>query len=101
MIHPYKYRSPNESKTHFSQHYIAEESFEYTIRKKKMKGVYLLVAVLALTSSLVSAYDPSPLQDFCVALKEPDGGTKKSLFYLHELYFFLEKLFVDNIFLQT
>ncbi|QCE03292.1 germin-like protein subfamily 1 member 20 [Vigna unguiculata] len=38
-----------------------------------MKGVYLLVAVLALTSSFVSAYDPSPLQDFCVALKEPDG----------------------------
>jgi len=40
-----------------------------------MKGVYLLVAVLALTSSLVSSYDPSPLQDFCVAIKESDGGT--------------------------
>jgi len=39
-----------------------------------MKGVCLVVAVLALTSSLVSAYDPSPLQDFCVAAKESDGG---------------------------
>ncbi|QCE03278.1 cold-inducible RNA-binding protein [Vigna unguiculata] len=38
-----------------------------------MKGVYLLVAVLALTSSVVSSYDPSPLQDFCVAIKESDG----------------------------
>jgi len=39
-----------------------------------MKGVCLVVAILALTSSLVSAYDPSPLQDFCVAAKESDGG---------------------------
>ncbi|KAL2951474.1 hypothetical protein AAZX31_19G052200 [Glycine max] len=38
-----------------------------------MKVVYFLVAILALTSSLVSAYDPSPLQDFCVAAKEKDG----------------------------
>lgn len=34
----------------------------------------VIVAILALTSSLVSAYDPSPLQDFCVAAKEKDGG---------------------------
>ncbi|RZB46636.1 Germin-like protein 12-1 [Glycine soja] len=39
-----------------------------------MKVVYFLVAILALTSSLVSAYDPSPLQDFCVAAKEKDGA---------------------------
>ncbi|KHN28992.1 Germin-like protein 12-1 [Glycine soja] len=38
-----------------------------------MKVVYFLVAILALTSSVVSAYDPSPLQDFCVAAKEKDG----------------------------
>ncbi|CAJ1791381.1 unnamed protein product [Sphenostylis stenocarpa] len=38
-----------------------------------MKVVCMLVAILAFTSSLVSAYDPSPLQDFCVAVKEPDG----------------------------
>ncbi|KAH1205068.1 Germin-like protein subfamily 1 member 7 [Glycine max] len=45
-----------------------------TIRgEKKMKVVYFLVAILALASSLVSAHDPSPLQDFCVATKERDG----------------------------
>ena len=38
-----------------------------------MKVEYFLVAILALTSSLVSASDPSPLQDFCVAAKEKDG----------------------------
>ncbi|KAL2320259.1 hypothetical protein Fmac_029228 [Flemingia macrophylla] len=38
-----------------------------------MKLVYFLAAILALTSSVVSAYDPSPLQDFCVAVKENDG----------------------------
>ncbi|XP_027349119.1 germin-like protein subfamily 1 member 7 isoform X4 [Abrus precatorius] len=38
-----------------------------------MKQVYFLVAVLALASSLASAYDPSPLQDFCVAINETDG----------------------------
>ncbi|KAL2576082.1 hypothetical protein AAZV13_16G055300 [Glycine max] len=37
-----------------------------------MKVVYFLVAILALASSLVSAHDPSPLQDFCVATKERD-----------------------------
>ncbi|RZB47031.1 Germin-like protein subfamily 1 member 7, partial [Glycine soja] len=41
--------------------------------RRKMKVVYFLVAILALTSSVVSAYDPSPLQDFCVAAKEKDG----------------------------
>ncbi|XP_027349127.1 germin-like protein subfamily 1 member 7 isoform X2 [Abrus precatorius] len=39
-----------------------------------MQGVlYFLVATLALASSLVFAYDPSPLQDFCVAINETDG----------------------------
>ncbi|KAL2320199.1 hypothetical protein Fmac_029168 [Flemingia macrophylla] len=38
-----------------------------------MKAVYFLVAILAMTCSLVSAYDPSPLQDFCVAINETDG----------------------------
>lgn len=42
-----------------------------------MKVVYFLVVILALTSSVVSAYDPSPLQDFCVAAKEKDGGMYK------------------------
>ncbi|KAG6651836.1 germin-like protein subfamily 1 member 13 [Carya illinoinensis] len=37
-----------------------------------MKANYLVaaVALLALACSLASAYDPSPLQDFCVAVKD-------------------------------
>jgi len=43
-----------------------------------MKGVYFLVAILALTSSIASGYDPSPLQDFCVALNDTkNAGTYK------------------------
>ncbi|RYR52714.1 germin-like protein subfamily 1 member 15 [Arachis hypogaea] len=45
--------------------------------KLKMKAAYLLVAFLAL-ASFASAYDPSPLQDFCVAL--PDGSIKDAVF---------------------
>ncbi|KAL2320203.1 hypothetical protein Fmac_029172 [Flemingia macrophylla] len=41
-----------------------------------MKVVYFLVAILALTSCVASAYDPSPLQDFCVALND----TKNAVF---------------------
>ena len=37
-----------------------------------MQGVSFLatVALLALASSFASAYDPSPLQDFCVAIND-------------------------------
>ncbi|KAE9616076.1 putative germin, rmlC-like jelly roll [Lupinus albus] len=38
-----------------------------------MKVVYFLVAFLALASSIAFAYDPSPLQDFCVAVNENNG----------------------------
>ena len=34
----------------------------------------LVFVVLALASSFASASDPGPLQDFCVAIKETDGG---------------------------
>ena len=47
-----------------------------------MKGVSFLmtVAILALASSFVSAYDPSPLQDFCVAINDiKSGGMYKTL----------------------
>ncbi|XP_027350619.1 germin-like protein subfamily 1 member 17 [Abrus precatorius] len=47
-----------------------------------MKLVYLVIAILALTSSVASAYDPSPLQDFCVALND----TKLGGMYKHFLY---------------
>ena len=41
-----------------------------------MKGVSFLatVAILAMASSFVSAYDPSPLQDFCVAINDIKSG---------------------------
>jgi len=41
-----------------------------------MKGVHFLVivALLSLTSSLVSAEDPSPLQDICVAIDDPKSA---------------------------
>ncbi|KAH9728231.1 Germin-like protein subfamily 1 member 17 [Citrus sinensis] len=45
-----------------------------------MKAIQFLIgfAVLALASSLASAYDPSPLQDICVAINNPkDGGLGK------------------------
>ncbi|BFG40720.1 hypothetical protein CerSpe_269940 [Prunus speciosa] len=44
-----------------------------------MKGVHFLtsnVAILAFTSFLVSAYDPSPLQDFCVAINNPPSAVQ-------------------------
>ncbi|XP_062161387.1 germin-like protein subfamily 1 member 17 [Alnus glutinosa] len=41
-----------------------------------MKGVHFvaIVALLSLVSSLVSAYDPSPLQDICVAVDDPKSA---------------------------
>ena len=41
-----------------------------------MKTVHFLLAfiLLALASSLASAYDPSPLQDFCVAINDTKTG---------------------------
>jgi hypothetical protein len=40
-----------------------------------MKVLYFLVSILVFASSVAFAYDPSPLQDFCVAINDPkDGG---------------------------
>ncbi|GLT55952.1 hypothetical protein SLA2020_290310 [Shorea laevis] len=41
-----------------------------------MKSAYFLVAfaLLAFASSFVSAYDPSPLQDFCVGINDTKNG---------------------------
>ncbi|KAK7828695.1 germin-like protein subfamily 1 member 7, partial [Quercus suber] len=46
-----------------------------------MKGVsfFVTVAILALASSLASAYDPSPLQDFCVAINDVKSGGLNTL----------------------
>ncbi|KAJ0079288.1 hypothetical protein Patl1_23045 [Pistacia atlantica] len=40
----------------------------------KMKSFLLAFVLLALASSLASAFDPSPLQDFCVAVDDPLHG---------------------------
>ncbi|XP_015581747.1 germin-like protein subfamily 1 member 13 [Ricinus communis] len=41
-----------------------------------MKGAHLFIAflILALSSSFALAFDPSPLQDFCVAINDPKDG---------------------------
>ncbi|KAL4370032.1 hypothetical protein AHAS_Ahas06G0025200 [Arachis hypogaea] len=39
-----------------------------------MKAIYFLVGLLALASSFASAYDPSPLQYFCVALNDTQNA---------------------------
>ena len=68
-----------------------------------MKGVSFLatVAILALASSFVSAYDPSPLQDFCVAINNTDSAGM----YMHALSLLLavrssiitiDKFFLDH-----
>ena len=41
----------------------------------------VIVAILALATALVSAYDPSPLQDFCVAINNTDSAGM----YMHAL----------------
>ena len=48
-----------------------------------MKGVpYLMtVALLALASTLAFANDPSPLQDFCVAINKTEGIYTLSYYY--------------------
>jgi hypothetical protein len=49
-----------------------------------MKAFYFLVALLALASSVAFAYDPSPLQDFCVAIND----TKTGGIYIYILKFY-------------
>ena len=53
-----------------------------------MKGVQFLlsVALLALATSIATAYDPSPLQDFCIATNDPKNACKfYALFFCQHL----------------
>ena len=50
-------------------------------RKKLNMMRVVIVAILALATSLVSAYDPNPLQDFCVAI----NNTNSTGMYMHAL----------------
>jgi hypothetical protein len=69
-----------------------------------MKVLYFLVSILALASSIAFAYDPSPLQDFCVAIQDPkDGGMDILIphkFYSNLVFCFLFSLLM-LIFLLT
>ncbi|XP_017976689.1 PREDICTED: germin-like protein subfamily 1 member 13 isoform X1 [Theobroma cacao] len=53
-----------------------------------MKGAQILVAfvLLALASSLASAFDPSPLQDFCVAINDTKNGVIIFFFLLYSVF---------------
>ena len=70
------------------QRYLTHTLIQHTKRVSKMtmKGAskfLTIVVLLALASSPASAYDPSPLQDFCVALDDPKlGGMYSSNFML-------------------
>ncbi|KAG6651837.1 germin-like protein subfamily 1 member 13 [Carya illinoinensis] len=59
----------------------------------KTKYLIIVVALLALACSLASAYDPSPLQDFCVAVKD-----LASALFVNGKFFKDPKLALDNDF---
>ena len=48
-----------------------------------MKSAHFLLtlAIFTLASSIASAYDPSPLQDFCVAVDEPHKACMYTFFF--------------------
>ncbi|CAN6926766.1 unnamed protein product [Brassica oleracea] len=60
------------------------------------------VMVLALASSFVSCYDPSPLQDFCVAVDDANGGNPYLIWFLNIVliviyyYFFVNGKFCKD-----
>jgi hypothetical protein len=58
-----------------------------------MRSVHFLLAfvLLTLASSIASAYDPSPLQDFCVAINDPKAAGN-AFFLLHLSFTFHKKL---------
>lgn len=48
-----------------------------------MKVFYFFVVLLALASSVAFGYDPSPLQDFCVAINDTKtGGLYGGIFHI-------------------
>ena len=61
-----------------------------------MKAVHFLVAsvFLALASSLASASDPSPLQDFCVAINDTKNGGKFFLCVYKSYKFMNDTLYI-------
>ena len=64
---PYALFPTPHPKQEYAKYYTARE------RTTNMMKV-VIVAILALATTLVSAYDPSPLQDFCVAINNTDSA---------------------------
>ena len=62
------------------------------------KGVSFLVAValMALASSLAAAFDPSPLQDTCVAIPEPENAGISIYIVTNDLIAIFTTLSIDN-----
>jgi hypothetical protein len=67
-----------------------------------MKGVHFLaiVALSSLASSLVSAFDPSPLQDICVSIDDPKS-TGIYIYYNYVHYFLLRSIAIVIVFLLS
>jgi hypothetical protein len=66
-----------------------QESIEYRklaiITERMMKGVpnhLVALAIMALACSVASAYDPAPLQDFCVAVNTSSEAGMYTFFLL-------------------
>jgi hypothetical protein len=53
----------------------------------KVVGMLMVSALLALASSFATAYDPSPLQDFCVGINDADSAGKSFFFLSHFCHF--------------
>lgn len=59
-----------------------------------MKLFYFLIAFLASASSIAFAYDPSPLQDFCVAINDTKTG---GIIYIFSSFFQLLLVIIINL----
>ena len=53
-----------------------------------MKFLPISLLILALATATAFAYDPSPLQDICVATSDPKDGGLNSTLVLVESFFF-------------
>ena len=67
------------------------------------KGVSSLVtvALMALASSLAAAFDPSPLQDTCVAIPEPKNAGISIYIVTNDLIAIFTILSIDGLILMT
>ena len=70
---------------------IAQPHFKVLVYLKisitNMNGAHFLgaFAILALSSSFALAFDPSPLQDFCVAINDPKAAGS-GMFFLSFIF---------------